>query len=168
MNRQDLDVIAKFISEKFKYSVSEFSETVRVMSLSDTVARVIIAIGQNPEELDVAFSPVALPSEIAAVMQQLCLLHDKITVTKDFYIGQDKELYYGFRATLKYLEDFYTLIKKKEELMKNVINDDALLDEKVFVTTKPIYAATGDKKIDRPRQKTMFFSTPFDSKKGKK
>lgn len=168
MNIQDLDVIAKFLSEKFKYTVSEFSETVRVLSLSDSVARVIVALGQNTAELDVAFSPVALPSEIAAVMQTLNLLHDKINITKDFYIAQDKEIYYGFKATLKYLEDFYTLIKKKEELMKDVINDDALLDEKVFVTTKPIYAATGKKNLDKSRQKTTFFSTPFDNKKGKK
>ena len=146
MTVDELHEVAFFLVDRFNYIDIPISDKVIALGSQDRQARIIIAISLEEETMDVAFSPIALPSEIAMVIIAIQEeYHYDIRVTQDFYLASDKEMYLGFEAMSKFAEDLYNKINDLK--FKQECEDDGspLLDESVFIVKEPIEVATPEK-----------------------
>jgi len=141
MTPNDLSNIVKKLCDKFNYIECPITDKAIAVSSSDRLAHVILAISAKPNVVDIAFSPIASPSEIALITSYLQSII-KINITQDFYLARDKEMYFGREAMKIFAADIHALVedeKFKEECRKD---GDPLLDDDIFVITTPIKAAT--------------------------
>ena len=143
MTINDLKEVAAYLSDKFQYIEVPISDKVIALGIDNTGARVIVALSEEPETIDVAFSPIALPSEVASVMYELQeeFMYD-IRVTKDFYLAKDKEMYLGMDAMTKFAEDLHQMVEDAKFQAECEKDGSPLLDESVYVVKEPIYPAT--------------------------
>ncbi len=145
MTIDDLKQVSKYISDKYQYNELPISDKVIALSAEDKVARVIIAISAKPDTLDIAFSPITTPSEVAAVMSTMKDLIDNVNVTQDFYIGRDKEMYLGLEAMTMFAADLHKLIEDAKFQAECDKDGDPLLKKDVFIVTTPLEVATPEK-----------------------
>jgi len=154
MNTQELQKVASFLSSKFNYIEMPISDKVIALGSPDRQASIIIAMSMDDYTIDVAFSPIALPSEIAMVTLAVEQEFDyNIRITQDFYLASDKEMYMGFEAMTKFAEDLYHKIEDIKFKQECDADGSPLLQDDVFIVKEPIYAATKkDLKKPYPRK----------------
>jgi len=164
MTPEDLLNLANELCKKYQYITCPISDKAIAISTTDRVARIILAISANPGHvIDVAFSPVAPPSEIALITSFLKDIIE-INVTQDFYLAHDKEMYFGMKAMDAFGMDIYKLIedKKFEEECKK--DGDPLLDDEVFVVTAPLQPATAK---DLKKKQMRKYSKLWEVRRGR-
>lgn len=152
MNTKIQDVI-KDLSSAFKYKVQSELANMATLSLDDNVPRIMLAIDPEESYIIISFSTVTLPIEVAKVITLLKSKGYDYEINRDFYLSKEtKEVYFGMEAHTHYIADITQKIIN-EQRKKEIFDDNCLLDDQVFVTTRKIYAAGPEDLKKKPNKK---------------